>query len=423
MRHRLLLGFVPLFACTPHVQVGSPAARVRPGISVLMSDSVHLVRGKRIALITNQTGIDENRRSDIDLLGDASARRQGIVLVRLFSPEHGIRGTEDREHLAGGVDSASGIPFYSLYDARTAAPPDSLLRDLDALVVDLQDIGTRTWTYVGAMLYAVQTAARLQLRVIVLDRPNPITGMYASGPILDSAISNPWPTAQGRPGKAYALYPMPLRHGMTMGELARFYDAALSLHARLTVVPVDGWRRDMWFDETGLPWVKPSPNMPSLASALLYPSVVPFESSNVSVGRGTDDAFQRFGAPWMNAVEVASRLNRLALAGVRFDVDSFTPNAPTDGKYGGRRIPGVHIVATDRRLIQSGKISASILSVLHATSPDSLRIDAAGFDDRLGSRNVREAVLRGEDPIGVMDRERLETLSFTNKAKQFWIYR
>jgi uncharacterized protein YbbC (DUF1343 family) len=216
---------------------------------------------------------------------------------------------------------------------------------------------------------------------------------------------------------------MPLRHGMTMGELARFYDAALSLGARLTVVPVDGWRREMWFDETGLPWVKPSPNMPSLASALLYPSIVPFESSNVSVGRGTDEAFQRFGAPWMNAAEVAARLNRLALAGVRFDVDSFTPNAPTDDKYAGRRIPGIHVAVTDRRAIESGKISASILSVLHATSPDSLRIAAAGFDDRLGSRSVREAVMRGEDPVALMDRERLATLSFTNRAKQYWIYR
>jgi uncharacterized protein YbbC (DUF1343 family) len=423
MRLRVLVGSLFLaVACARPVYVGSPVNRVRPGIAVLVTDSLHVIRGRRIALLTNQTGIDENRRSDIDLLSGPAARAAGINLVRLFSPEHGIRGTEDRENVPSGIDPESGLPFHSLYDARTAAPPDSLLRDLDAIVVDLQDIGTRTWTYVGAMLYTLQTAARLQLQVIVLDRPNPITGLHASAPLLDSAIANPWPTAQGRVGKAYALYPMPLRHGMTMGEMARFYDDALGLKAKLVVIPAAGWRRSMWFDETGLPWVKPSPNMPTLASALLYPAIVPFESSNVSVGRGTDDAFQRFGAPWMNAVAVVERLERMRLPGVRFEVDSFTPRAPTDNKYKDRRIPGVHIAITERDRVEAGTMAAAILSALRATSPDSLRIEAAGFDDRFGSKSVREAIMRGEDPLEVMARERLHTLSFTNRVKRYWIY-
>jgi len=307
----------------------SPAT-VRPGITVLLDDSIALIRGKRIALLTNQTGVDAAGRSDIDLLRDSRAKAAGVNLVRLFSPEHGIRGTEDREHIASGIDERSGLQVHSLYTNTTIAPPDSLTTDLDALVYDLQDIGTRTWTYVGAMIYAMHAAARRHIPIIVLDRPNPITGEHVDGPVLDTTLSDPEePTAQ-RAGKAYALYPFPLRHGMTMGELALFYNDVLHIGATLHVVPVAGWRRSMWFDETGLPWVRPSPNLPTLTSGLVYPSLVAFEGSNVSVGRGTSDAFQRFGAPWMDAQRVADLLNGRRLAGVRFDVDPFTPQNAGD---------------------------------------------------------------------------------------------
>jgi uncharacterized protein YbbC (DUF1343 family) len=410
--------------CARPVAVGSQApGAVRPGISVLVSDSIGLIRGRRIALLTNQTGIDEHRVSDIELLNDGRARAAGVRLVRLFSPEHGIRGTEDREHVAGGVDPGSGIPYFSLYDAATGAPPDSLLRDLDAIVVDLQDIGTRTWTYVGAMLYTLQSAARLHLRVIVLDRPNPITGSHTDGPFLDSTLSSAWPSREGRPGKAYALYPVPLRHGMTMAELARFFDDALALHSELKVVPALGWRRSMWFDETGLPWVKPSPNMPSLTSALLYPAIVAFEGSNVSVGRGTEDAFQRFGAPWLNATAVVARLEAMRLPGLRFEVDSFTPRSPGDGKYGDRRISGVHISVVDRNVVETGTLCAAILSVLHATSPDSLRINAGSFDERFGSPVLRQGILRGDDPFVLMAPERGAAQRFADGMRRYYIYR
>lgn len=419
----LVLAFAITAACTRSVAVGSPAQNaVRPGISVLVSDSIGLIRGRRIALLSNQTGIDEHRVSDIDLLRGRAAQDAGVRLVRLFSPEHGIRGTEDREHIASGIDEQSGLPVISLYGTATSAPPDSLLRDLDAIVVDLQDIGTRTWTYVGAMLYTLQTAARLHLRVIVLDRPNPITGSHTDGPFLDSTLANALPAKEGRPGKAYALYPMPLRHGMTMGELARFYDDALALRAELKVVPALGWRRAMWFDETGLPWVKPSPNMPTLTSALLYPAIVGFESTNVSVGRGTEDAFQRFGAPWMNAVRVVARLEGMRLPGLRFEVDSFTPKAPTDDKFGGRRIAGVHISVVDRNLVEVGTLGAAILSAIHATSPDSLRVTATGFDDRFGSPTLRRAILLGEEPVALMASHREAARQFANRVRRFHIY-
>lgn len=420
-------GLVMLLAvtasCARPVVVGLAApVTVRPGISVLLSDSIGLVRGRRIGLITNQTGIDEHGQSDIDLLRASVATSAGVRLVRLFSPEHGIRGTEDREHLASGIDERSGLPVFSLYDAATAAPPDSLLRDLDAIVVDLQDIGTRTWTYVGAMLYTLQSAARLHLRVIVLDRPNPITGTHTDGPFLDSTLANPWPPQAGKPGKAFALYPMPLRHGMTMAELARFYNAALSLHAELKLVPALGWRRSMWFDQTGLPWVKPSPNLPTLASALLYPALVAFEGSNVSVGRGTDDAFQRFGATWLSAAAVVTRLEGLRLGGVRFEVDSFTPRAPGDGKFDGKRIPGIHIAVIDREAVDPAAVSVAILWAIHATTPDSLRIATRTFDERLGSPRVREAILRGDDPGSVMAPERAAARLFADRMRQYFIY-
>ena len=410
-------------ACARPVTVGSQApVAVRPGISVLVTDSIGLIRGRRIGLLTNQTGIDEHRVTDIELLNGRAARGAGVRLVRLFSPEHGIRGTEDREHLPGGVDSTSGIPYYSLYDAGTAAPPDSLLRDLDAMVVDLQDIGTRTWTYVGAMLYTLQSAARLHLRVIVLDRPNPITGSHTDGPFLDSTLANAWPTTAGRPGKAYALYPVPLRHGMTMAEIARFFDDVLALHAELKVVPALGWRRSMWFDETGLPWVRPSPNMPSLTSALLYPDLVAFEGTNVSVGRGTADAFQRVGAPWLDATAVVARLESMRLPGLRFEVDSFTPRAPGDGKYGDRRIAGVHISVVDRNAVESGTLCVALLSAIHAANPDSLRIGAGTFDERFGSPRLRLAMLRGDDPIAVIVPVRAAARRFADRARRYYIY-
>ncbi|HEY4131362.1 MAG TPA: DUF1343 domain-containing protein, partial [Gemmatimonadaceae bacterium] len=366
--------------------------KVSPGIDVLITDSLSLIRGKRIALLTNQTGVNAAGVSDIDLLRDGAPRRAGVRLIKLFSPEHGIRGTEDREGLESGIDAKSGLPVHSLYTAATIAPPDSLLEDVDALVFDLQDIGTRTWTYVGAMVYAMRTSARRHLPLIVLDRPNPINGVGVDGPMLDTALANPEDPTPQRPGKAYALYPFPLRHGMTMGELARFYNSTLGINAPLTVVPMRGWKRAMWFDETGLPWVRPSPNLPTLTSALVYPSLVPFEGSNVSVGRGTPDAFQRFGASWMNAAAVADKLNGRHLPGVRFVVDPFTPHGAGDGKFNDVRIPGIRVDVTNRDAVQSGRVSAAILWALVTVHRDSFRVTPRTFDERFGSTETREAI-------------------------------
>ena len=397
---------------------------VRPGISVLLDDSIHLVRGKRIGLLTNQTGIDERGRSDIDLLrADPRAVAANVSLVTLFSPEHGIRGTEDRERLESGVDERSGLPIHSLYGSGTIAFPDSTLVGLDVLVFDLQDIGTRTWTYVGNLVYALRAAKRTGVQLIVLDRPNPLSGARRDGPMLDSTIANTEEPTATRPGRAYALYPFPLRHGMTMGEMALYYNAALRLNAPLRVIPMAGWRRSAWFDETNLPWVRPSPNLPNLKSATIYPSLVPFEGTNVSVGRGTAQSFQRFGAPWMNATEVARLLNSRGIAGVHFEAEEFMPVDPPDRKYGGQRIPGVLIVVDDRNRLHSGRLGASILWALSRTHRDSLRITASNFDLKFGNAPAREAILAGEDPDTVIDREIPAVVAFERAVRPYLLYR
>ena len=426
---RLLVVLLPL--CGGCVVVNKQAdptnelseARVKPGITVLLKDSIQLIRGKRIGLLTNQTGIDEDGNSDIDLLTDKRSRAVKVSLVQLFSPEHGLRGTEDRENIASGIDAKSGLPVYSLYGQQTMAPPDSILRNLDALVFDLQDIGTRTWTYVGAMVYSMRAAARAHKPIIVLDRPNPITGYIIEGPVLDSSLANPEDPAPGRPGQAFALWPIPLRHGMTIGELALYYNDVLKIRADLHVIPMQGWRRDVWFDLTGLPWVKPSPNMPSLQSAMLYPGLVAFESTNLSVGRGMPDAFQRVGAPWLNAAATVAILRDREIPGVRFYVESFTPVAPSDGKYSGRTIPGIRILVFNRSALQAARVGATLLWAINKTAGSKLTIDNRGFDLRFGSPRVREALLRGEDPDVLIDREYKSAYAFRERTRQYLIYK
>jgi uncharacterized protein YbbC (DUF1343 family) len=427
--YRLLAVLLPLCAgCVVISKQIDPtselaAAKVRPGITILLGDSIQLIRGKRIGLLTNQTGINEKGASDIDLLRDKRARDAAVSLVQLFSPEHGLRGTEDRQNIASGIDQKSGLPVYSLYGQQTMAPPDSLLRNLDALVFDLQDIGTRTWTYVGAMVYSMRAAARLHKPFIVLDRPNPISGYIIEGPVLDSALANPEDPTPARAGQAYALWPIPLRHGMTMGELALYFNDVLKIHANLHVVPTQGWRRDVWFDLTGLPWVKPSPNMPDLHSAILYPGLVAFESTNLSVGRGTPEAFQRIGAPWLDAAATVALLKDREIPGVRFFNESFTPVNPSDGKYGGQTIPGIKIVVINRSALQSARVGASLLWAINKTAGNRLTIENRGFDLRFGSPGVRQAILRGDDPDALIDREYKAAYAFRDATRQYLIYK
>ncbi len=398
--------------------------KVKPGITVLLDKRIGLIQHRRVALVTNQAGQDEKGRSDIDLLReDPRATKARVQLVTLFAPEHGIRGTEDHTTVADEVDAKSGLTVNSLFGAQTIGPPDSLLIGVETIIVDLPDIGTRTWTFTGVMLYTMRAAARHHIPVLVLDRPNPITGTRVEGPLLDSALANPDDPAPGKPGKAYALYPVPLRHGMTMGEMALYFNDRLKLGADLTVVPMEGWKRSTWFDETGLKWVRPSPNLPTLTSALIYPALVAFEGTNVSVGRGTSDAFQHVGAPWLKAREIVDMLQERQLPGVKFESEHFTPNAPTDGKYAGQSIPAVKIVITDRDRVSAARVGAALLWAIVQTSRDSLKIRDVTFDERFGAARVREAILRGDDPDTVLDRELPAMIAFRESIKPYLLYR
>jgi uncharacterized protein YbbC (DUF1343 family) len=396
---------------------------VRPGVSVLLTDSIALIRDKRVGLITNQTGRDEKGRSSVDLLfADERAKAANVQLVALFSPEHGIRGTEDRTNLPSEVDARTGLTVHSLYGRSTVSPPDSTLANVQVLLVDLQDIGTRTWTYVGVMLYAMHAAERLGIPYVVLDRPNPLGGR-AEGVLLDSSLADAREGTPESPRNGFALWPVPLRHGLTMGELARLFHRELGMQGRLHVIPVANLRRGMWFDQTKLPWVKPSPNLPTLTSALLYPALVPFEGTNVSVGRGTAEAFQRVGAPWLRADSVVAMLQELELAGVRFRAERFTPVAPGDAKYAGQTVPGVRIDVLNRNRIQVARVGAALLWAIARAHGPEFTVRETAVDQRLGSSAMRAALLAGEDPDRVVDRYLPSLAVWEEQVRRYHLYR
>ena len=356
---------------------------VRPGIDVLLDDSLHLVRDARVGILTNQTGVDRAGTDDVTRL-----RAAGIEVTAIFTPEHGFRGALDVENIGPGVDSATGLPVYSLY-GEVRAPTRAMLERIDLLLVDLQDIGARPYTYISTVLMAMASAAHAGMPVIVLDRPNPVGGVLVQGPVIDTTQAS-----------FIGMLPVPLRHGMTMGELARLGDELLGLECRLTVVPVAGWARDAWFDGTRLPWVRPSPNMPNLESASHYPGTVLFEATNLSVGRGTPVAFRVVGAPWLDAARVAGDL--AGLPGVAVSDTVIVPARPTDGKYDGTALPAVRLRVTDRAAYDPVRVAMHLMAAIRARHPDSLRVDTLGFDRRAGQAAVRHALERGVAPDSIV---------------------
>jgi uncharacterized protein YbbC (DUF1343 family) len=300
---------------------------------VLVRDSLHLIAGRRVGLITNPSGMDAAGRSTIDRLND----HPDVDLVALFAPEHGLRATAAEGRLIeDSTDPATGLPVTSIYYAgskRAPAPED--FEGIDVLVFDMQDVGARYYTYVYSMALSMEAAGRAGVPFVVLDRPNPI-GDLVQGNVLDPAFAT-----------FVGLYPIPMRHGMTPGELARTFRGLFGVEADLSVVPVEGWAPSTRFDSTGLPWVPPSPNMPDLTSALHYPGTCLFEGTNLTVGRGTDRPFQQIGAPWLDSEALASSLDAYGLKGVRFEPVRFTPVQPTDGKWAGEEVSGVRFVVTD----------------------------------------------------------------------------
>lgn len=358
---------------------GRAAPRVETGIDVLRAEQFAPLAGARVALLTNRTGLARDGARTIDLLHQSPA----VELELLLSPEHGL-GADADGPVGDARDAATGLPIYSLY-GDTRRPTARMLAGVDAVVVDLQDAGARFYTYAATMAYVMEAAAGRGIRVVVLDRPNPITGAAVEGPLLDA-------DQLGFTG----YLPLPVRHGLTLGELARLFNAEREIGARLEVVPLRGWRRDLWFDETGLRWVNPSPNLRTVTQAALYPGIGAIEGANLSVGRGTDTPFERLGAPWIDGPALAERLNARGLRGVRAYPLTFTPVA---GPYAGQACSGIHLLVTDRGALRPVRLGVEIAAALHHLH--GARFEIGRTLRLLGSRETLERIVDGEDPAAI----------------------
>lgn len=357
---------------------------VQTGIDVLEAHQFAELRGsassRRIGLLTNQTGVDSQGQRTIDMLAHAP----GISLQAIFSPEHGVTGTLDTTDIANSKDAATGVPVYSVYGATDSArrPPLDILKALDAVVIDIQDAGARFYTFETTLGYFLEAAAKAGIEIIVLDRPNPITGSFVQGPISDSGH------------ESFVNYqPIPVRHGMTMGEMAKMFNAERGINARLQIVPMEGWMRGDWYDSTSLAWINPSPNLRDLTEATLYPGVALVEGTNVSVGRGTDTPFELLGAPWIKAQELAAYLNAREISGVRFVPVSFTPNA---SNYSGQECEGVNITLTERNAFDAPELGIELASALHKLYHESFHLEK--MNEILINQSVYDAIMRGDDP-------------------------
>jgi len=370
---------VPTQTVSASVVVKEEQQRVLPGIDVLMREQRDLLRGRRLGLITNATGRDAQGRGTIDVL-HAEPTWQ---LKALFSPEHGIRGQASAgESVQSANDPQTSLPIHSLY-GQTTRPTPEMLRGLDMLVYDIQDVGARVYTYIATLLDVMRASAEHGVPVVVLDRPNPIGGTV-EGNVLD-------PRFTSFVGPA----PIAMRYGMTIGELGRWFNAELGVGADLTVVAMNGWRRDLWFDQTGLEWVNPSPNLRSLTAATLYPGTVLFEGTNLSEGRGTDRPFEWIGAPWLDGAAWADRLNSIGPPGVRFSAASRTPDS---SKHAGQLCDGVLIEIVDRRQVRSMALGVTMLAAL----PRGLQFTASSFDRLAGTDQLRLSLDRGRSPDDIV---------------------
>jgi uncharacterized protein YbbC (DUF1343 family)/CubicO group peptidase (beta-lactamase class C family) len=367
------------FGAGPAAPSPRPVAPVLSGIDVMRADGFSLLRGKRVGLVTNHTGRARDGATTIDLLYRAAE----VKLIALFSPEHGIRGILDSK-VPSGKDDATGLPIHSLY-GETRRPSAATLQGLDTIVIDLQDIGTRFYTYMTTMAYVMEEAQKSNVAVVVLDRPNPIGGFQIEGPLLDASDV-------GFTG----YFSMPIRHSLTLGELATLFNGEKRIGANLTVVAMRNWDRGKWFDETGLPWINPSPNMRNLIQASVYPGIGAIEGTNISVGRGTDAPFEQIGAPWIDGVQLADALNARAIAGVRFYPIRFTP---ISSKYANEDCQGVFIMVTDRSALRPVRLGLEVASALNKLYGAKFELESA---QRLfGSKDTLMRVRAGEDPAAI----------------------
>ncbi|MFD2925198.1 exo-beta-N-acetylmuramidase NamZ family protein [Halobacillus naozhouensis] len=381
------------------------------GVEVLLEEEKELIEGKRVGLITNPTGVDQELNSIVDLLHNDP----DVNLTALYGPEHGVRGSAQAgEYVEYYIDENTGLPVYSLY-GETRKPTPEMLENIDVLLFDIQDVGTRFYTYIYTMAYAMEAAQENNIPFIVLDRPNPLSGEVVAGPVLNpeykSFIGN---------------YPIPLRHGMTVGELAKLFNEEFDIGADLTVVEMNKWKRSMYYDETPLQFIAPSPNMPTLDTALVYPGAALIEGTNVSEGRGTTKPFELIGAPFINSTELAAALNEKNLPGVMFRAASFTPQF---SKHSGTLSHGIEIHVTDKDAFKPVIAGLHIVKTIHDLYPEDFEFRAensAGvsfFDNLIGNGWVREAIESGQSVEEMQERWQEDLNEFKKVREEYLLYK
>jgi uncharacterized protein YbbC (DUF1343 family)/CubicO group peptidase (beta-lactamase class C family) len=396
-------------AATASRRLAARNGHVLTGIDVLEQDNFASLKKDKtemtIGLLTNNTGVDGQGRRTIDALAAAP----GIKLAAIFAPEHGIFGAQDDLNVQNTTDSVTGVPVYSMYGGTDAKKRPSLdvLKTLDAVVFDIQDAGARFYTYPATLGYLLEAAAQTNTEVIVLDRPNPVNGSFVQGPISQTEFAS-----------FTSYHPIPIRHGMTLGELAQMYNVERKLGARLRVIPMQGWLRGDWFDSTGIVWVNTSPNLRSVNEAELYPGVAIVEGSNVSVGRGTDTPFEVLGAPWIDARAYSDYMNARLIPGVRFVPVTFTP---VSGPYANQQCKGVNIIVTDRTVLDAPELGIELAAALHKLYPDQWKIDL--MLKLLANREAYDAVVRGDDPRAIAQGWQDDLEKFKELRQKYLLYK
>lgn len=380
--------------------------KVLPGVEVLLEDQKDLLKGKKVGLITNPTGIDSKLTSIVDLLHNDP----DIELTALFGPEHGVRGdAQAGSYVESYIDEKTGLTVYSLY-GQTKKPTPEMLENVEVLVFDIQDVGTRYYTYIYTMAYAMEAAKENNIPIVVLDRPNPQGGLSVDGPVLEPEVAS-----------FVGLYPIPTKHGMTVGELASFFNEEFEIGADLTVVKMKGWKRSMDYDDTGLPFVLPSPNMPTVSTTFAYPATGLVEGTNLSEGRGTTKPFELIGAPFINSTDLAAELNSLSLPGVKFRAASFTP---TFSKHAGKLSHGVEVYVTDREEFEAIPTGLHIIKTVHDMYPNDFQFLSNNFFDKLiGNTWVRPMILEGASVTAIMNKYKKEQDEFKKVRKEYLIYK
>jgi uncharacterized protein YbbC (DUF1343 family) len=398
----LLCAALPAWSSgAPRPNSSSPApGRVKTGVDILEEQEFAPLRGKRVGLITNQTGVDAQGRRTIDVLAHAP----GLKLVALFSPEHGLLGRADAP-VGDATDAATGLPVYSLYGA-TRRPTDAMLQNVDALVFDMQDAGVRFYTYVTTMAYCMEEATKHHIPFFVLDRPDPLGGEVIEGPVLDADRTS-----------FTGYFPLPVRYAMTLGELARLFNAENRIGADLHVVAMRGWRRRDSYDRIGLAWIPPSPNLRTLDAALLYPGIEILQAGGVSVGRGTDAPFELAGAPWIAADDLAAALTRRRIPGVGFTAATFVPNQDA---YAGQPCHGVRVRVTSRGSLRPMRVGLEMAAALQRMYPEHFQL--AQIVELLGSRAAVERIGRGDTPVQIIAGWSAELGRFRRMRARYLLY-